>query len=102
MTAERTRVPPSPRTLPIDILLVEDSPLEVELTLKPLRKVADIDRIEVARDGGEALAFSFGRASLRSQAGVAPPVLVWLDVKLPKLDGLEVLRAPRANARTIL
>jgi len=102
MTAERTRVPPSPRTLPIDILLVEDSPLEVELTLKPLRQLADIDRIEVARDGEEALDFMFGRGSFRSQAGVAPPRLVLLDVKLPKLDGLEVLRAIRANARTSL
>jgi two-component system, response regulator len=102
MTTERPRVPAPPLPRQTDILLVDDSPLEVELTLKPLRQLADIKRIEVARDGEEALDFMFGRGSFRNQAGVAPPKLVLLDLKLPKLDGLEVLRAIRANARTSL
>jgi two-component system, response regulator len=95
------RSPPAP-SRQIDVLLVEDSPLEVELTLKPLRDLADAHRIEVARDGEEALDFMFARGSFRHQAGTPPPRLVLLDQKLPKLDGLDVLRAIRANSRTSL
>ena len=102
MTAERTRSPASPRPHHIDILLVEDSALEVELTLKPLRELDGATRIEVARDGEEALDFMFGRGAFRKQLGSPPPRLVLLDLKLPKLDGLEVLRAIRANSRTSL
>jgi two-component system response regulator len=94
------RGPAAPLPRQVDILLVEDSPLEVELTLKPLRELDNVNRIEVARDGEEALDFMFGRGSFRAQAGAAPPRLVLLDLKLPKLDGLDVLRAIRANSRT--
>jgi two-component system, response regulator len=93
---------PAPPTRQVDILLVEDSPLDVELTLKPLRELDGPPRIEVARDGEEALDFMFGRGSFRKQAGSPPPRLVLLDRKLPKLDGLDVLRALRANSRTTL
>jgi two-component system, response regulator len=86
----------------VDILLVEDSPLEVELTLKPLQELEHINRIEVVRDGEEALDFMFGRGSFRAQAGAPPPRLVLLDLKLPKLDGFDVIRAIRANSRTSL
>jgi two-component system, response regulator len=84
----------------VDILLVQDSPREVELTLRPLRELDPSARIEVARDGEEALDFLFGRGTFRERSGAPPPRLVLLDLRLPKVDGLEVLRAVRANSRT--
>jgi two-component system response regulator len=86
----------------VDILLVEDSPREVELTLKPLRELDGAKRIEVVRDGEEALDFMFGRGVFRQEVGSPLPRLVLLGLKLPKVDGLDVLRAIRANARTCL
>jgi two-component system response regulator len=93
---------PAPPPRQVDILLVEDNQLEVELALKPLRDLEGVHQIEVARDGEEALDFVFGRGAFRNQAGAHPPRLVLLDLKLPKLDGLDVLRAIRANSRTNL
>lgn len=84
----------------IDILLVEDSPLEVELTIRPLRELEGDPQIAVARDGEEALDFLFGRGGFRGRLGAAPPRLILLNLKLPKLDGFEVLRAIRTNTRT--
>jgi two-component system response regulator len=86
--------------LPPDILLVEDNPLEIELTIGPLRELDPGNRIEVARDGEEALDFLFGRGAFRHRTGAPPPRLILLDLKLPRVDGLEVLRALRANTRT--
>jgi two-component system, response regulator len=86
--------------LPLDILLVEDNPLEIELTIGPLRELDPGSRIEVARDGEEALDFLFGRGVFRHRTGSLPPRLILLDLKLPRVDGLEVLRALRANTRT--
>jgi CheY-like chemotaxis protein len=95
---------PLPRRLaasPItDILLVEDNPLEVELALRPLQELDPSSRIDVARDGEEALDFLFGRGAFRQRSGTPVPRLVLLDLNLPRLDGLEVLRAIRANSRT--
>ena len=88
--------------LPTDILLVEDNPLEVELTLLPLRAFDSASRIEVARDGEEALDFLLGRGSFRHRLGAPLPRLVLLDLKLPRLDGIEVLRGVRGNSRTAL
>ena len=98
MTSPLSNFPASP--LPTDILLIADNPLEIELTLRPLRKQNPNSRIEVARDGEEGLDFLFGRGSFHERSGAAPPRLVLLELKLPKLDGLEVLRAVRANSRT--
>ena len=92
--------PASPPT--IDILLVEDNPREAELTLKPLRELDGANRIEVVRDGEEALDFMFGRGAFRQEVGSPLPRLVLLSLKLPKVDGLDVLRAIRANSRTCL
>jgi two-component system response regulator len=96
---EGTRPAASPIT---DILLVEDNPLEVELTLRPLQELDPSSRIDVARDGEEALDFLFGRGAFRQRSGTPVPRLVLLDLNLPRLDGLEVLRAIRANSRTCM
>ena len=88
---------PLPETC--DILLVQDNPLEVELTLRPLREVAAEAVIGVAGDGEEALDYLLGRGEYRQRIGGALPRLVLLDLKLPKLDGIEVLRAVRASHR---
>jgi two-component system response regulator len=85
---------------PTDILLIEDNPLEVELTLRPLRELDADSRVEVARDGEEALDFLFGRGSFSHRSSAPLPRLILLDLKLPKVDGFEVLRAIRANSRT--
>ena len=93
-------LPVSPTASVVDILLVEESPLEVELTLRPIQELDPSSQVVVARDGEEALDFLFGRGSYRHRSGALPPRLILLDLKLPKLDGLEVLRAVRTNSRT--
>jgi two-component system response regulator len=100
VTAPLPSSPPAP--LPINILLVEDSPLEVELMLRPLREMDLRSRIEVARDGEEALDFLLGRGEFRHRLAAPLPQLVLLDLKLPRMDGLEVLRGIRGNARTCI
>ena len=102
MTAPLTSLPAVPLSRPTDILIVEDNPLEVELTLRPLRDLDPASRIEVARDGEEALDFLLARGGFRHRQGAPLPRLVLLDLKLPRLDGLEVLRGARGNARTAL
>jgi two-component system response regulator len=94
------RLPASPPST--DILLVEGNPLEAELTLRPLRDLNPDHGIEVARDGEEALDFLFGRGAFHHRNGAALPRLILLGQKLPRVDGLEVLRAIRANSRTCL
>ena len=101
MTVPLTRIPSSAPT-PTDILLVEDSPLEIELTIRPLRELDPTNHIEVARDGEEALDFLLGRGEFRHRLGITLPRLVLLDLKLPRLDGPEVLRGVRGNSRTAL
>ena len=83
--------------LAVEILLVEDSDTDLELTLRALKKANVANRIEVARDGEEALAFLFGERAGRSADN---PRLVLLDLKLPKVDGLDVLRAIKKNPKT--
>ena len=84
----------------LDILLVQDSPNEVELGLRPLRSVVPEARVGVARDGEEALDYLLGRGGYRHRLGAPLPRLVLLDLKLPRLDGIEVLRTLRASHRT--
>jgi two-component system, response regulator len=84
----------------IEILLVDDSPADVDLTLHALRKNVFIDRIHVARDGEEALNFIFGRDNHEQRASQPFPQLILLDLKLPKVDGLAVLRVLKKDSRT--
>lgn len=84
----------------LDLLLVEDDPLEAELLLRPLRELADPGRIGVARDGEEALDYLLGRGAYRHRLGGPLPRLVLLELKLPRLDGVEILRTLRASPRT--
>src|SRR5215210_1700007 len=100
MTSPLTLVPAV--QLITDILLVEDSPLDIELMLRPLRELDPATHIEVARDGEEALDFLLGRGEFRHRLGAPLPRLVLLDLKLPRLDGAEVLRGVRGNSRTAL
>jgi two-component system response regulator len=83
----------------VEILLVEDNPNDVELTLHALRKHNLANRIHVVRDGQEALDFLFCQGAYQDRDPVAPKVVL-LDLKLPKVDGLEVLRQLRDNAQT--
>ncbi|MBI3529218.1 MAG: response regulator [Betaproteobacteria bacterium] len=84
------------------ILLVEDNPKDEELTLRALRKNGISNEIIVARDGVEALDFLFARGSHAKRDPNALPRLVLLDLKLPKVDGFEVMRQLRTHERTKL
>lgn len=82
------------------ILLVEDNPDDEALTLRALKKNNIINEVVVVRDGAEALDYLFGRDQYSGRAGQDLPELVLLDLKLPKVDGLEVLRQLRAAPET--
>ncbi len=84
----------------IEILLVEDSSADAELTLHALRVNVQVNHIHVVRDGEEALNFLFCREPYRERAGQLLPQLILLDLKLPKVDGLSVLRAVKEDRRT--
>ncbi|MFY9950447.1 MAG: response regulator [Candidatus Sulfotelmatobacter sp.] len=84
----------------VEILLVDDSPEDVELTIRALRRHKIANDIEVVEDGAEALDFLFCRGAYKGRKFPHPPKLILLDLKLPKVDGLEVLRAMRADDRT--
>jgi two-component system response regulator len=86
----------------VEILLVEDNPNDIELALHALNKNHLANRIHVVRDGAEALDFIFctGPYSSRQFETWSPPRVILLDLKLPKVDGLEVLRQIKANEKT--
>lgn len=84
------------------ILLVEDNPSDEELTLRALKKSNVLNPVVVARDGVEALDFLFARGAHAGRDPNALPQVILLDLKLPKLDGLEVLRTIRLDERTKL
>jgi CheY-like chemotaxis protein len=89
-----------PATSAIEILLVEDNPADAEMTLRALRRNNLANRVHWVKDGEEALEYMFctGAYAGRSQAGV--PKLVMLDIKMPKVDGIEVLRRLKAEPAT--
>lgn len=84
------------------ILLVEDNSSDEELTLRALRKSKVANRVVVTRDGAAALDYLFRRGAYAGRDPDEMPQLVLLDLKLPKMDGLEVLKAIRADERTKL
>ncbi len=87
-------------TSSIELLLVEDNPQDLELALRALKKGNITNRIEVARDGAEALDFLFCRGAHAGRNITDTPKVVLLDLKLPKVDGLDVLRQIKADPRT--
>ena len=84
----------------VEILLVEDNPQDLELTLRALRKGNLTNRIQVARDGAEAMEFIFCEGEHARRQIENGPKVILLDLKLPKVDGLEVLRRIKSDERT--
>jgi CheY-like chemotaxis protein len=84
----------------MEILLVEDNPADVELTLRALKKNNLTNRVQVVSDGVQALDYLFGTGAFAGQKHPVPPKVVFLDLKLPKVDGREVLRRMKADDRT--
>jgi two-component system, response regulator len=84
----------------IEILIVEDTPEDLELTLRSLRKHNLANHIQVARDGAEALEYLFCEGAHAERRIEDTPRVVMLDLKLPKVDGLEVLRRIKSDPRT--
>jgi CheY-like chemotaxis protein len=85
---------------PKTILLIEDNPSDVGLTLRALEKSHIANKVIVAEDGQEALDYLFGGDTSANSNGNELPALILLDLKLPKVDGLQVLRRIRSDDRT--
>lgn len=81
----------------IEILLVEDNPADAELTLRALKKVHIANKVFLVNDGDEALDFLFARGKFTGREHIQNPKVVLLDLKLPKISGLEVLRSIKSN-----
>ena len=85
---------------PVEILLVEDNPDDIELALQALKKNNLANHFEVVRDGQEALDFVFAAGNYARRVVGNGPKVILLDLKLPKVDGLEVLKQIKADPRT--
>jgi two-component system, response regulator len=84
----------------VEILIVEDTSEDLDLTLRALRKAKITNHIQVARDGEEALEFIFCEGSFAERNIEDGPKVILLDLKLPKIDGLEVLQRIKSDPRT--
>jgi len=84
----------------VEILLVEDDPKDARLTLHALERENVRNRVEVVSDGEQALDYVFCRGSFSVRSPAHPPKLILLDLKLPRVDGMEVLRQIKSNANT--
>ncbi len=84
----------------VELLIVEDNPQDLELALRALRQAKLANHVQVARDGAEALEFLFCEGVFASRRVAAAPKVVLLDLKLPKVDGLEVLKRLKGDPRT--
>lgn len=87
---------------PVEILLVEDNPHDAEMAMRALRKNNLSNRIVHVGDGAEALDFIYGRGAYAGRDTLAQPRIILLDLKLPKVDGLEVLREVKGNPTTMM
>ena len=84
----------------VEILIVEDNPRDAELTMRALRKNNLANNVIIAEDGAEALDFFFCRGKYKKRSIANPPKVVLLDLKLPKVSGLEVLKIVKDDERT--
>ena len=84
----------------IEILLVEDNQDDLDMTLRSLRKANLANHIQIARDGAEALEFIFCQGAFAGRKIEQGPKVVMLDLKLPKIDGMEVLKRVKGDPRT--
>ncbi len=84
----------------VEILLVEDNPNDVELTLRALKKHNLTNKVFVVKDGAEALEFIFATGAYSHRKVKNSPKVILLDLKLPKVDGIEVLRKIKSDERT--
>lgn len=84
----------------VEVLVIEDNPHDAELTRHALRDVVAPAAIAVAEDGAAALGWFFGPSGLLSNACTRPPRVVFVDLKLPRVDGLTVIRRLKGDART--
>jgi two-component system, response regulator len=84
----------------LDIILVEDNPADIEMTLDALKENNLANRVKVLKDGQEAVDYIFRQGEYSTCGICERPVIILLDLKLPKIDGLEILRRIRANERT--
>jgi len=84
----------------VEILLVEDNPADVELTLRALKKRNLANKIQVVNDGAEALEFVFAKGAYHDRSIKNKPKVVLLDLKLPKVNGIEVLRQMKSDERS--
>lgn len=84
----------------VEVLLVEDNPWDAELTMRALKKHHLANQVFHVQDGAEALDFLFGRGDYEGRAADHPPKVVLLDLKLPKLNGLEILRMMKTSEQT--
>jgi two-component system, response regulator len=90
----------TPENLPVEILLIEDNANDVELTRHAFRQHHLANSMQVVRDGAEALEFIFGTGRFEGRDVWVQPRLILLDLKLPLVDGLEVLRRVKGDRRT--
>ena len=84
----------------VEILLAEDNPEDAEMTLRALRRNNLANKLHWVKDGAEALDYLFCTGEYAGRDASRPPKLVLLDIKMPKVDGIEVLRRLKANAAT--
>ena len=85
---------------PVDVLLVEDNPHDAELTIRALRKQQMANKVFLVEDGAEALDFVFCRGKYKERSQEKPVKVIFLDLKLPKVSGLEVLKEIKSHETT--
>jgi len=84
----------------VEVLLVEDNPHDAEMTIRALKKVNLANRLIHVKDGAEALDFIFSRGIYADRHAEDKPKVILLDIKMPKVDGIEVLRQLKSNDST--